>query len=342
MATSNGFNAHTNEPVAGYDMFRNSLTAGVAALMAASMIAAGAACAAPLKTRDVIELWPGGVGPGSEKSPAQLTVTERSKVAYWPDRIVTGITRPNLTAFVPDKPNGTAVIVAPGGAYSRIVLDKEAAEMARWLNPYGVTVLLMQYRLPAEGHVDGKDVPLQDAQRAIRVVRQNAGEWGLQPDRIGFLGASAAGHMAASLGAQFAKKVYEPVDAADSLSARPDLLLLLYPVVSMDDKLTHLESRTNLLGKDPSPELIKDYSADLHVTKEAPPTFIVVAKDDPVVPPENSMRYHDALQKAGVSSELHAFTEGGHGFGIRDARQLPVSDWPNLAAAWMKARGYIK
>ena len=207
-------------------------------------------------------------GPGSEKSPAQLTVTERSKVAYWPDRIVTGITRPNLTAIVPDKPNGTAVIVAPGGAYSRIVLDKEAAEMARWLNPYGVTVLLMQYRLPGEGHANGKDVPLQDAQRAIRVVRQNASEWGLNPKKIGFLGASAAGHMAASLGAQFARKVYAPVDAADSLSARPDFLLLLYPVVSMDDKLTHLESRTNLLGKDPSPDLIKDYSADLHVTRD--------------------------------------------------------------------------
>ena len=323
-------------------MFKGGLTVGLAACLAVGAMSVGVVWAAPLKTRDVIELWSAGVGPGSEKSPAQLTVTERSKVAYWPDRIVTGITRPNLTAIVPDKPNGTAVIVAPGGAYSRIVLDKEAAEMARWLNPYGVTVLLMQYRLPAEGHVDGKDVPLQDAQRAIRVVRQNAREWGLQPDKIGFLGASAAGHMAASLGAQFARKVYEPVDAADSLSARPDFLLLLYPVVSMDDKLTHLESRDNLLGKDPSPDLIKEYSADLHVTRESPPTFIVVAKDDPVVPPENSVRYHEALQKVGVSSELHAFAEGGHGFGIRDARQLPVSDWPNLAAAWMKTNGYIK
>ena len=136
---------------------------GIKGLLMIALMAAGVACAAPLKTQDVLEIWPNGVAPGSENAPVKLTITERSKVAFWPDRIITGITRPNLTAFVPDKPNGTAVIVAPGGAYARIVLDKEAAEMARWLNPYGVTVLLMQYRLPAEGHANGKDAPLADA-----------------------------------------------------------------------------------------------------------------------------------------------------------------------------------
>lgn len=306
------------------------------------ILATGAACAAPLKTRDVIDLWPNAVGPGSENSPAQLTITERSQVAYWPDRIVTGITKPNLTAFVPDTPNGTVVIAAPGGAYSRIVLDKEAAEMARWLNPYGVTVLLMQYRLPAEGHVNGKDVPLEDAQRAVRLVRQHAREWGLNPNKIGFLGASAAGHMGAMLGAKFDKQVYEPVDAADKLSARPDFLMMLYPVVSMEDKLTHLDSRTNLLGKNPSPELIKEYSADQQVSKDSPPTFITLAEDDPAVPAANGIAYFNALRKVGVPAELHVFKEGGHGFGIRDARQLPVSNWPNLAAGWLKANGYIQ
>jgi len=316
--------------------------AGLAVCLLGTMVVASAALAAPPKTRDVIELWPAGVGPGWEKSPAQLTVTERSKVAYWPDRIITGITRPNLIAIVPDKPNGTAVIVAPGGAYSRIVLDKEAAEMARWLNPHGVTVLLMQYRLPGEGHVNGPDVPLQDAQRAVRLVRQNAKEWGLDPKKIGFLGGSTAGHMAASLGAEFDKKVYAPVDAADSLSARPDFLLLLYPVIAMEEKTTHLESRTNLLGKEPTPDQIKACSPDLHVTKASPPTFIVFAQDDPVVPPESSMRCANALKAQGVPVSLHSYREGGHGFGIRDARQLPVSQWPNLAASWMKTRGLIK
>ncbi|MBS1208663.1 MAG: putative esterase/lipase precursor [Proteobacteria bacterium] len=298
--------------------------------------------AEPLKTRNVLEIWPAGVAPGSENSPAKLTITERSKVAFWPDRAITGITRPNLTAFVPDKPNGTAVIVAPGGAYARIVLDKEAGEMARWLNPYGVTVFLMQYRLPAEGHANGKDAPLQDAQRAVRFVRAHAKEWNLNPARIGFLGASAAGHMGASLDVQFAKKVYEPVDAADALSARPDFSLLLYPVVSMEAATTHLESRTNLIGKDPSPELIKAYSPDQNITKDAPPTFVVLAEDDPAVPPANGIGFCNGLNKAGVSCELHTYKEGGHGFGIRDARQLPVSAWPNLAADWLKAKGFIQ
>lgn len=302
---------------------------------------ASVAQAEPLKTRDVIEIWPGGVAPGSEHSPAKLTVTERSKVAYWPDRALTGITRPNLTAFVPDKPNGTAVIVAPGGAYARIVLDKEAGEMARWLNPYGVTVLLLQYRLPAEGHADGKNAPLQDAQRAVRFVRAHAKEWNLNPRRIGMLGASAAGHMSASLGVQFAKKVYEPTDEADALSARPDFLLLLYPVVSMEAATTHMESRDNLLGKNPSAELIKAYSPDQNVTADAPPAFVVLAEDDPAVPPANGVGYCGALKKAGVACELHTFAEGGHGFGIRDARQLPLSVWPNLAANWMKANGFM-
>jgi acetyl esterase/lipase len=303
---------------------------------------ASVAQAAPLKTRDVLEIWPAGVGPGSENSPAKLTVTERSKVAYWPDRALTGITRPNLTAFVPDKPNGTAVIVAPGGAYTRIAIDKESSEMARWLNPYGVTVFLMQYRLPAEGHANGKDAPLQDAQRALRYVRAHAKEWNLNPARIGFLGASAAGHMGASLDVQYAKKVYEPVDEADALSARPDFSLLLYPITTMENGSTHLESRTNLIGKDPSPELIKAYSPVQNIIKDAPPTFVVLAEDDPAVPPINGISFCNGLKQAGASCELHTFKEGGHGFGIRDARQLPVSVWPNLAADWLKANGFIQ
>jgi acetyl esterase/lipase len=314
----------------------------VAPLVVACLAIGSFAQAAPLKTRDVLEIWPTGVAPGSENSPAKLTVTERSKVAYWPDRAITGITHPNLTAFVPDKPNGTAVIVGPGGAYARIAIDKESSEMARWLNPYGVTVFLMQYRLPAEGHANGKDAPLQDAQRAVRYVRAHAKEWNLDPKRIGFLGASAAGHMAASLDVQFAKKVYEPMDDADKLSARPDFTILLYPITSMETATTHMESRTNLIGKDPSPELIKEYSPDQNLTKDAPPTFVTLAEDDPVVPPVNGIGFCNGLNKIGASCELHTFKEGGHGFGIRDARQLPASTWPNLAADWMKKGGFIQ
>jgi len=297
--------------------------------------------ASNLNTRDVFEIWPKGIAPGSEHSPAIFKITERSQVAYWPDRILTGITRPNLTAFVPDHPNGTAVIVAPGGAYARIVLDKEAAEMARWLNPLGVTVFLMQYRLPAEGHENGKDAPLADAQRAVRFIRQRAKEWNLDPNKIGMMGSSAAGHMAAMLGAKFDKPVYPVMDATDKLSARPDFLILLYPVISMDARIANQDSRINLLGKDPAPELVDEYSADKQVTANSPPAFIVVTEDDQAVPAANGLSYCNALKKVGVSCELHSFKVGGHGFGIRDARQLPVSGWPMLATEWMKRLGVI-
>jgi acetyl esterase/lipase len=242
---------------------------------------------------------------------------------------------------VPDHPNGTAVIVAPGGAYGRIVLDKEAAEMARWLNPLGVTVFLMQYRLPAEGHENGKDAPLSDAQRAVRFLRKHASEWKLDSGKIGVLGSSAAGHMMAMLGAKFDQPTFTAIDDVDKLSARPDFMILMYPVISMETEIVNMESRNNLLGHSPSQELITAYSADQQVRSSSPPTFIVVTEDDRAVLPENGIRYCNALKKAGVSCELHAFKEGGHGFGIRDARQLPVSDWPNLATKWLKSKSFI-
>jgi acetyl esterase/lipase len=305
------------------------------------LVLPGNSMSATLNTRDVLEIWPNGIASGSEHSSAVLKITERSQVAFWPDRVITGITRPSLTAFVPDHPNGTAVIVAPGGAYGRIVLDKEAAEMARWLNPLGITVFLMQYRLPAEGHDDGKNAPLADAQRAVRFVRRHAKEWNINPKKIGVLGSSAAGHMMAMLGAKFDQPAYDPIDDTDKLSAHPDFMILMYPVISMDTDITNIESRNNLLGKDPAPELITAYSADKQVQPSSPPTFIVVTEDDRAVPPENGIRFCNALKKAGASCELHSFKEGGHGFGIRDARQLPVSDWPNLATRWLKSKGFI-
>lgn len=309
-------------------------------LLAALALCAGCVTAAPLKTRDVIELWP-GVAPGSETSSATLTVTERSKVPYWPDRALTGVTRPSLTAFVPDKPNGTVVIVAPGGAYTRIAIDKESSEMARWLNPQGVTVLLLQYRLPGEGHQNSMDVPLQDAQRAMRVIRANAGEWKLDTARVGAIGMSAGGSLAATLGTQYAKASYAPRDAVDRLSARPDFLGLLYPVVSMTDALTHAQSRELLLGSaTPSAALIAEFSAEQHVSKDTPPTFLACANDDGSVPPENSVAFYRALRAAGVPAELHVFRVSGHGFGIRGAKEA-AAEWPNLFMAWMGANAML-
>ena len=291
---------------------------------------------------DVLEIWPDGIGPGSEGLSITLTIKENSKIAFFPERSLTGITRPNLTAFVPDSPNGTAVIIAPGGGYGRIMLDKEGAEIARWLNNYGVTAFVMQYRLPAEGHSNGKDAPLSDAQRALRFVRYHSAKWGIDQHKIGFFGASAGGHVGAMLGALFDHRVYQPIDPIDEVSAYPDFMMLLYPVISMEGEIAHAGSRKNLIGEHPSAELIRNYSADQLVVAQTPPTLIVAAEDDESVPIENSIRFHAALKKAGVRTTLRTYNKGKHGFAIRDTRQWPVSNWPNVAADWLGQHDLIK
>ena len=293
------------------------------------------------RTRDVLPLWT-GTAPGSEGLALERRITERSTQAFWPDRIVTGITRPEMTAFMPDRPNGAAVLVVPGGGYSRIVLDKEAGEMALWLNGLGVAAFVLEYRLPGEGHADRAAVPLQDAQRALRLLRAGAPAWGLDPARVGFLGCSAGGHMGALLATCPDRTVYAPRDAADALSARPDFEILLYPVISMADGLAHDGSRECLLGPAPSAEEKIRWSAERLVGPDVPPSFLVAARDDATVPVENTLHYAAALQHHGIAGELHVFDAGGHGFGIRDARQLPVSAWPRLAAAWLDSCGVLE
>ncbi|TBW32347.1 alpha/beta hydrolase [Siculibacillus lacustris] len=309
--------------------------------LAASLLVAGLtfgsfAAAAPLTEGQQIPLWP-GAAPGSETLTTEARITERSKNPYEPDRIIQGVVKPNLIAYLPAAPNGTTLIVASGGAYLREVLDKEAVEIAKLYAAKGITVFVLTYRLPGEGHANGRDVPLQDAQRAARLVRAHAREWNLDPDRIGFLGFSAAGHMASMLGAKFAAPVYAPVDDADKLSARPDFLMLLYPVVSMEDGITHPDTRTALLGATPDKAAIEAYSSDLHVTKDTPPTLLILADDDQDVPPENAIRYYRALKRAGVPAELHVFAQGKHGFSVKFTKGLPVAVWPETGLAWIKA-----
>ena len=292
-----------------------------------------------LRHEQALSLW-SGLPPGT---PADLVpeIIERSAVPFRPDRAIHGITDPSLTVMLPDRPNGTSVIVAPGGSYLRIVLDKEARELAEVLLPRGVTVFLMTYRLPGEGHANAADAPLADAQRAVRLVRQHAAGWGLDPDRIGFIGFSAAGHMGASLATGFGRPVYTPVDAADTLSARPDFTALVYPVVSMEDGIAHEGSRTALLGAGPSEAVKRAYSPDLHVGADTPQTFLLFADDDPSVDAENAVRFYSALHRARVPAELHVFRDGGHGFGIREVQELPARVWPDLLAGWLERIGMI-
>jgi acetyl esterase/lipase len=303
--------------------------------------ARAAPSAAPLEAGTTqIALWP-EAAPGSRDTTLTESISERSQDREHRDRFVVGVSRPRLVVFPATKPNGTALIIAPGGGYVREVLDKEGFETARWMAARGVSAFVLLYRLPGEGHAARADVPLQDAQRAVRVLRGRARELGVDAQRIGFMGFSAGGHVAASVATRFDAQVYAPLDALDAVSARPDFSILLYPVISLDPSIAHDGSRRALLGDSPSPAAIRSYSADQNVTAKAPPTLLILADDDPSVAPENALRYYRALHQMSVPAELHVFSQGKHGFGIRGAHGLPVGNWPELAWSWLTASGFV-
>lgn len=291
---------------------------------------------------ETVPLWP-AMPPGGEGVHLTARIIERSPDpnAYH-DRYVDSVGMPILTVFRPGKPDGSAILLCPGGGYVRTVIDKEAFESARRFNAAGITVFVLRYRLPGEGWANRSDVPLQDAQRAIRLIRSYADHYGIDPSRVGILGFSAGGHIAASLITRHADTVYEASDAADQIDARPAFAGLMYPVVTMTDK-AHTGSRDKLLGDNPMPEMIAKYSCELHVTAATPPTFLCFARDDPAVPPlGNSLALYEALATAKIPSELHAFQEGGHGFGIRLAAGKPCSAWPDLFLKWGKQGGWFR
>jgi acetyl esterase/lipase len=286
-------------------------------------------------------LW-SGAAPGSAELAFDEILEERSPdTSAFFDRAITRILKPRIAVFRPERPNGLAVLLAPGGGYQRVVWDKEGVDIAQWLVGLGVTVCVLVYRLPAEGHANGHDVPLQDAQRAMRVMRQHAAEWGIDPQRIGAMGFSAGGHVASSLSTGFDRDVYAPRDAADKLSARPDFAMLAYPVISMDASIAHAGSRQNLLGEQPDAAMLKAYSNDACVTAKTPEAFIFLPDDDAAVPAENSIRYYLALRRAKVKAELHVFRDGGHGFGIRMATG-PVGAWTSLCENWLRANRWLR
>jgi acetyl esterase/lipase len=299
----------------------------------ASSITSGGAAQGP-RGAEELPIWP-STAPGSEGATAQQQVVKRSKDPVVKDRAVFGVTRPTLEVWKPQNSNGVAVVVMPGGAYQRVVVDKEGIEMGERLTQDGITVFVLTYRLPGGGHTQPSEVALQDAQRAVRFVRKNAAEWGVKPDRIGVMGFSAGGHVAASLGTKFDSKVYHPVDDADGVSARPDFLALIYPVISMEAGVTHAESRKELIGAEPTEAAINEYSLDGHVRQDTPPTFLLHADDDPSVITENSIRFYRALKANKVPAELHIFRKGEHGFGLRFTKGLPVAIWPDLYTSWV-------
>lgn len=287
---------------------------------------------------ETIDLWPAGA-PGMPAKPLTETVDERSTDSLVTDRAVYGITRPRMAVFRPDSPNGAAVLITPGGGYRWVVVDKEGYEMTRWLTARGFTAFVLFYRLPGEGWTSGPDTPLADAQRAMRLIRHRARDFAIDPERVAAMGFSAGGHVCADLAARFAARVYEPVDAADRLSAKPHSAAPCYPVVSMDVAIAHPGSRTLLLGVDPAPGLEAAHSPDRNVPADAPPHFLLHAEDDDVVPVDNTLRLHAALRARKVPVEMHLFANGGHGFGLRKAVGKPVEAWPDLWRAWARTVG---
>lgn len=287
---------------------------------------------------ETIDLWPSGA-PGMPAKPPVETVNERSIDALVTDRAVFGITRPRMAVFRPDRPNGAAVLLTPGGGYKWVVVDKEGYEMARWLAARGFTAFVLFYRLPGEGWAAGPNVALADAQRAMRLIRHRARDFAVMPERVAAMGFSAGGHVCADLATRFATKVYEPVNQADALSARPVCAAPIYPVVSMDPAIAHPGSRDLLLGPRPSASLEAAHSPDCNVPADAPPHFLLHAEDDDAVPVENTIRMRAALKAKGIPVETHLFAHGGHGFGLRKAVGKPVEAWPELWRMWARTAG---
>jgi acetyl esterase/lipase len=282
----------------------------------------------------ILKLWPEGI-PGSKNDPSyveKITTTEGRVTRC--EKVVT----PDLTVFLPapEKANGAAVLICPGGGYGMLAFDHEGNAIAKWFNDNGVAGIILKYRLPSDQIMVNKSIgPLQDAQEAMRVIRRHAAELKINPVKIGVIGFSAGGHLASTLSTHYAEKVYE---VKDNTSARPDFSLLIYPVVSFDSAVTHMGSRNNLIGINPDEATVKHFSNELQITPDTPPAFLVHSADDPAVPVMNSIGYFKGLQKNKIPVEMHIFQKGGHGYGLAPNGGTQ-SSWPDLCINWMKQMG---
>ncbi|WP_460613958.1 alpha/beta hydrolase [Hymenobacter seoulensis] len=286
------------------------------------------------QTPSVIPLY-AGVAPNSRPSQVQEKVdNENGKIR------ISKVVQPTLTVYraPKEKVNGTAVIICPGGGYGLLAMDHEGYDVAKRLTEMGITAFVLKYRLPSnESQTDKALAPLLDAQQAIRVVRQRATEFGIKPAHIGLMGFSAGGHLAATAGTLFTKPVGDP---KDQTSVRPDFLVLLYPVISFADSLTHAGSRTALLGAAPTAAQILHYSAERQVSAKTPPTFLMHAADDAVVPVQNSLVFYQACLQHKVFVEMHLYPKGGHGFGMNNP--TTKDNWTDRLHNWLDAGGWLR
>lgn len=279
-----------------------------------------------------------------ESVSAQERKADSLTLRLWPEGVPdargnTDLDRPTLTAYLPEKEasSQTGVVVFPGGGYAHLAMDHEGRQVAEWLNSLGIAAFVVKYRLgPRYKHPS----QLMDAQRAIRMVRANAGRWNVRTNQIGVLGFSAGGHLAATAGTHFeGGNAAAPAHSLERFDTRPDFMILIYPVITMKTDYTHRGSRNHLLGENPVEELVQYLSNETRVTGNTPPAFLVHGSNDTAVPVQNSLQFYEALLKHDVPVEMHLFEDGPHGFGLAPEDE-ELSQWTDLCEQWLKSRGY--
>lgn len=279
--------------------------------------------------QETFPLYDGAI-PGSINSIDEETVDANGHIAK--------ISKPTISVFrsAKAKPNGAAVIIFPGGGYWINAIQHEGFDVAKRLNEAGITAFVVKYRIPNHKTMSNPETgPLQDAQQAIHMIRSRAKEWSINPNQLGIMGFSAGGHLASTAGTHFTTAVNP---ALKNSNLRPDFMILVYPVISFLDNVGHLGSREQLIGKSPSKEKIAQYSNEMQVTKQTPPTFLIHASDDDAVLSENSILFYQSLLKNKVPAELHIYQKGGHGFGMNNP--TTQDEWMDRCLNWMKASGW--
>jgi acetyl esterase/lipase len=288
----------------------------------------------PALAQKTIPLYEGKI-PGAKNSPDDEKTEYKDGIVR-----VSNISIPTISIFPAPKElaNGTAIIVFPGGGYRINALSHEGMDVARKLNELGITAFVVKYRIPQDATMEKKATgPLQDAHQAIKLVRERASEWQVNPDRIGVMGFSAGGHLASTLGTHFSPAL---IENSKQISLRPDFMVLIYPVISFTDSITHQGSRDQLIGKNPAVEKIRYFSNELNVTADTPPTFLVHAGDDKGVSVKNSLFFYQRLIRFNVPAELHIYEKGGHGFGMENS--TTTDRWMDRLASWLRSRQMIK
>jgi acetyl esterase/lipase len=284
-----------------------------------------------------LKLWPGRPpgAPAAAIAPNWTMNGPKGARELW----LRGVAEPEIHVFRPPRPDGSALLAFPGGGYHFLSVQNEGLDVAQHFNAVGTTVFVLAYRLPGEGWAHRGLAPLQDAQRAMRLIRARAKDLRIDPARLGIVGFSAGGHLAADLAVAHEERTYDKVDAADRESARPAFAGLVYPVTDLRIRMPRTRTMDNLLGANPSTAQISARSPVLHIGSNTPPSFLVHAVDDPIVPLENTLGWLAACRANAVKCAAHVFAEGGHGFGLHLARDLPGSRWPELFALWMRKHG---